>query len=232
MVSEGDVAEILNERESLEAAAQKLIAAANENGGKDNITVVMFRLESDGDDDEEPEDTLGGQATKVGVSAEAVKAAVAEATKTDATKPHQIPEELEEEGKAEGRRQKAEGGVPVTSPLARRRRSVSAATVRRRRITGLLVLLALGAVVVGLYVGSRQFWFVGTDHGQVALYRGLPYDLPLGITLYSRQYVSSVPARAISNKRQRDHDLNQQLRSHGDAVDLVRSIERTYAPSR
>ena len=232
MVSEGEVAEILNERESLEDAAEKLIAAANENGGKDNITVVMFRLESDGDDDEEPEDTLGGQATKVGVSAEAVKAAVAEATKADATKPHQIPEELEEEGKAEGRRQKAEGGVPVTSPLARRRRSVSAATVRRRRITGLLVLLALGAVVVGLYVGSRQFWFVGTDHGQVALYRGLPYDLPLGITLYSRQYVSSVPARAITNKRQRDHDLNQQLRSRGDAVDLVRTIERTYSPSR
>src|SRR5437764_9729761 len=36
MVSEGEVAEILNERESLEDAAEKLIAAANENGGKDN----------------------------------------------------------------------------------------------------------------------------------------------------------------------------------------------------
>src|SRR5256885_2676911 len=81
MASEREVAGIRNQRESLEDAAEKLIAAANENGGKDNITVVMFRLESDGDDDEEPEDTLGGQATKVGVSAEAVKAAVAEATK-------------------------------------------------------------------------------------------------------------------------------------------------------
>src|SRR5207244_12191236 len=167
---------------SIQHAAQKRIAAANENEGKDNITVVRFRLESDGEQDEEPEDTLGGQATKVGVSTEAVKAAVAQATKTDATKPHKIPDEVaeEEEGreqkaegreKAEGRGQRAEGGVPVTSPLARRRRPVSAARARRRRVTGLLLLLALGAVVVGLYVGSRQFWFVGTDRGQVALFR-------------------------------------------------------------
>jgi protein phosphatase len=47
MISEEHVAEILRDSESLEDAAEKLVAAANENGGKDNITVVLFRLGSD-----------------------------------------------------------------------------------------------------------------------------------------------------------------------------------------
>ncbi len=54
----------------------------------------------------------------------------------------------------------------------------------------------VAAVAAGLAIGARQVYFVGTDDaGLVTLYRGLPYDLPLGIELYSEQYASSVPAR-------------------------------------
>jgi PPM family protein phosphatase len=85
-------------------------------------------------------------------------------------------------------------------------------------------------VIAGLYAASRQFWFVGTDgRGQVTLYQGMPYDLPLGISLYTQKYVSGVPANAIKDRRRRDHDLDQSLRSKGDATDLVRTLQRTYA---
>src|SRR3954468_12759857 len=87
MISEEQVAEILRERDSLEDAAEKLIAAANENGGKDNITVVLFRLGSEGGD-EEGGDTLGDQATETGLTAGAVRDEVA---KADATETHQVP---------------------------------------------------------------------------------------------------------------------------------------------
>jgi protein phosphatase len=91
------------------------------------------------------------------------------------------------------------------------------------------VILVLALAAAGLYAGSRQFWFIGTDaRGQIALYRGLPYDLPLGISLYSKDYVSTVPALSIADRRQRDRVLDHQLRSHGDAVDLVRQLERTH----
>jgi protein phosphatase len=253
MISEDQVAEILRERESLEDAAKKLIAAANENGGKDNITVVLFRLGSDGDEDEDP-DTLGGQATQVGVSADAVRKEVARAETTTArdvpgraaeTRPRDVPDEDEGEENGNGHgtgaaarperltqvRSKVidEGGVPATSPVAAQRRAPPRRSRRRRYIAAALGVLAVAAVVVGLYAGSRQFWFVGTDsRGQIALYRGLPYDLPLGIKLYSKSYQSSVPALAITDKRQRDHVLDHSLRSHGDAVDLVRQLERTH----
>ncbi len=85
MINEEQVAEILRDRESLEDAAEKLIAAANANGGKDNITVVLFRLGSDGED-EESGDTLGGQETQTGLTADAVRTEVA---KADATKARQ-----------------------------------------------------------------------------------------------------------------------------------------------
>ena len=62
---------------------------------------------------------------------------------------------------------------------------------------------AVAAVVVGLYAGSRQFWFIGTnDRGVLALYQGLPYNLPFGIHLYTKGYASSVPAvPTIANGR-------------------------------
>jgi protein phosphatase len=86
-----------------------------------------------------------------------------------------------------------------------------------------IVVVAAG---VGLYEAGRQFYFVGTDEaGLVTLYRGVPYDLPLGIKLYTKQYESAVPAISLPT-RQRQHVLNNRLRGRGDAVDLVRSLEQ------
>jgi serine/threonine protein phosphatase PrpC len=231
MISEDKVAEILRDRESLEDAAEKLIAAANDNGGKDNITVVLFRLGVDGDEDDES-DTLGGQATQVGVSAETVRKEVARANTTKArdvpedaseTKPREVTDATQVRSKVVD-----EDSLPPASPPAGRRRAPPRGGRRRRWIAVVLIVLALAAVIVGLIVGSKQFWFIGTDGGQIALYRGLPYELPLGISLYSKEYESTVPALAISDRRQRDRVLDHQLRSHGDAADLVRQLERTH----
>jgi hypothetical protein len=89
-----------------------------------------------------------------------------------------------------------------------------------------LALLAAAAVVGGLYALSRQVYFVGTDEaGLVTLYRGVPYELPFGILLYTEKYESGVPARAIPRQR-RNRVLNHEWRSRDDAVDLVRQLER------
>jgi PPM family protein phosphatase len=87
-------------------------------------------------------------------------------------------------------------------------------------------LLIVAAVIGGLYALSRQVYFVGTnDAGLVTLYQGIPYELPLGIDLYTEDYASGMPARAIPSAR-RARVLDHEWRSRDDAVDLVRALER------
>jgi PPM family protein phosphatase len=243
MISEGVVQDILASDGSLDDKAQRLIDAANEGGGRDNITAVLFRLEGDGEDDEDP-DTLGGQATQVGVNAETVRAAVREADDGDPetgqlggageTIPRDVPEAAGgRPSQAQAGREHTrvgrtlEGGVPSSSPThARRAPPVS----RRRRVFTIVgILLVLLAAIAVVFVVNRQFWFVGTnDQGRVTLYQGLPYELPLGIDMYSEKQVTDVPAAAITDRRQRNYVLDHHPRGHNDSADLVRQIESNF----
>ena len=86
----------------------------------------------------------------------------------------------------------------------------------------LIVLVLAGG---GLFAFSRNVWFLGTNNeGLVTLYRGFPYELPLGVRLYQQRYVSGVPALSLRADR-RKRVLDHQLRSRGDAVDLIRSLD-------
>ena len=53
----------------------------------------------------------------------------------------------------------------------------------------------------------------------------MPYELPLGLELYSERYSSTVPARSLPRPR-RERLLNHEWRSREDAEDLVRQLER------
>jgi PPM family protein phosphatase len=87
-------------------------------------------------------------------------------------------------------------------------------------------VLLVAAVAGGLYALTRQVYFIGTDDaGLVTVYKGIPYELPLGIDLYEQDYSSGMPARAIPDQR-RARVLDHEWRSREDAVDLVRALER------
>ena len=78
----------------------------------------------------------------------------------------------------------------------------------------------------GAYSANQAVFFIGTnDDGFVTLYRGLPYSLPAGIDLYKVNYVSSVPLQTLPAAR-RKQLVDHTLRSHDDASDLVRALER------
>ena len=218
MVPEDGVAAILRSRSSLRQAAVELVRAANEAGGRDNITVVLFRLA--GDDGAEGEaDTqatmVAGQPDALGT--EEVEAAVAAASERE-PEPAADATRVFDEGQ---KRRVREAQAAARSP-AREGRGPGL----RRWVTAAVVTLVVGAVVVGFWVGSRQFYFVGTDdRGLVALYRGLPYELPFGLELWEREYSTGVPARFLPESR-RDRVLDHRLRGKGDAVDLIKQVER------
>ena len=88
----------------------------------------------------------------------------------------------------------------------------------------------LAAIVGGAVYGLRQVYFLGTDSGgRAALYRGLPYDLPLGIELYSEVYAAPVQVSAIPASR-RDSATDHTLRSHDDAADLLADLQQAAEP--
>jgi hypothetical protein len=80
--------------------------------------------------------------------------------------------------------------------------------------------------VAGAVVASLNVYFLGVnDKGLVTVYRGLPYDLPLSVSLYTRDYVTTEPASDLT-PQQRARLLDHKLRTHDDALDLAGRLER------
>jgi serine/threonine protein phosphatase PrpC len=211
MVPEARVKPILEGAASLANAGRQLIAAANEAGGRDNITVILFRL--DEVDGPEPAEKAGATMEYETLDAGSASPGAGDATEAEyrrtgtmalrAVKPRAAP---------------IEEPPPRTAPPRPRRRVPAAAIV-------LVAFIAL--VLAGLWTASRAVYFVGVDSatGIVTVYRGLPYELPLGLELYESDYRSGVRIQQVPAAR-RATFTNHKLRSRDDAKNLVIELER------
>jgi len=203
MVREDRLREIVAGAESLQAAVDALVAEANQMGGRDNITVVLFRL---GGDDAGDGGEPGLDQTVVGL-----RAPEPETGEQQVVVPEAEPEPRE--------------ARPAERPRARTKQRRPRRTLRRFVVAAVVVVL-LAAAIAGALAAIRSTYFVGQDgRGLVTLFRGVPYELPFGIDLYESQYVSAVPARTLT-PTQRRRLLDHQLRSRDDAADIVRGLER------
>jgi protein phosphatase len=218
MIPEELIAETLANATSLEDAADELIAQANEAGGRDNITVVLFRLEEVGADAvEQPTAIAPKAAGAAGASpSEAPVVPPPSPGRSAKTPPATVPPARSQ--KSPPRVTRPAQAAPAGAPHRSRRYA--------KPVAGLLaVVIVLFLVLGGGYLASRQLYFIGTNsQGIVTVYRGLPYDLPAGIHLYETFYVSGVPASQVPSDR-RTTLLNHHLRSQTDASSLVRSVE-------
>ncbi|HSI81868.1 MAG TPA: hypothetical protein VK919_14590, partial [Solirubrobacterales bacterium] len=92
-----------------------------------------------------------------------------------------------------------------------------------------LALLLVAAIGFGAWYGARQVYFLGSDDGgRLALYRGLPYDLPFDVELYSRVHSAPVQVDSLPEDR-RPSATDHQLRSRSDAIGLLRDLETAAA---
>jgi serine/threonine protein phosphatase PrpC len=202
MLDDEKIGRILERATSLQSGVRALVDEANRAGGRDNITVVAFRLEdtaapapgNPGVGPDEGATLIGSEAEEAGLTATEVRRrAAAEA--------------------ARKRREEVEARP--------RRRGL------RRALTALAAVLVIAAVALAAWYGNRQIWFLGTDDaGRVALYRGAPYELPFGIELYSERYASPVQTQSLPGRR-KDAVTGHDLRSRSDAVSLLEEIEKT-----
>ncbi len=205
MLGDEQIARLLGRATSMQSAVRALVDEANRAGGRDNITVVAFRLEDaaapagggeGGGSAGAPEGAtlIGDSAAEAGLTATEVRRRAA--------------------GEAARKRREEQATKPGRRGLKRAAKVVA-------------LLAVLGAIAFGAWYANHQVWFLGTDDaGRVALYRGVPYELPFGIKLYDERYASPIQTESLPPKR-RDAVSGHDLRSRDDAVDLVEDIERS-----
>jgi serine/threonine protein phosphatase PrpC len=204
MLSEQRVQQLLLEAADLAEAGDRLIAEANAAGGRDNITVVLFRVElADGAEAAVDQPTIISAAGAVSVSPAAAASKGVKRARMQGWKPH-MPSGF-------------------VQPAGRQRHfGVLGKTVAA--LTALLFVLCL--VGAGGYLASRQLYFLGTNRqGTVVLYRGFPYVLPFGIPMYETYYVSGVPAARIPVDR-RATWLNHAMRDQTNAISMINALEQ------
>jgi PPM family protein phosphatase len=243
MVHEPQLKPMLEDRErSLEQIGRALIAAANEAGGRDNITVILFRLEGV-DDRRAAADTGATVESEVAAPTESEAAATAEYDTFEgeaAPRPGVSKPTASDESEADYRRHgtvalqalpQAEQAAPPPDPPERTMPLPQPDKPRRRKRSGGMLLLTLAVILpllVGAWLATRAVYFVGTEPGAgrpVAIYRGLPYELPFGLELYETYYESGVPLADVPPAR-RTSFTDHKLRSRDDAEDLVIRLEK------
>jgi protein phosphatase len=185
----------------------------------DNITVVAFRVDKAGASAPappvtEPEEDDPGAT----VITEAVDPASIEPAEEPDTPPAAKPQTA-----AAG----ANGHVPPDVRSARAADQRYAQTRKSRRwVGGIIAAVVIVVGIGGAIVGSLNVYFLGgNEKGLVTVFRGLPYDLPLGIQLYTRDYVTTTPVTQLT-AAERAKILDHKLRTRGDALDLAGQIER------
>jgi len=204
MVPEERIEAILNTAPRLRDAGETLIAEANRAGGRDNITVILLRLEEVGGPLGSEHD--GDEPTLTGIPAVAPPAAP----------PPPAPP----------------AAPAAPSPVAQRvpRTPAPAGKGRRRLSLGrvgavVAVLAVLALIAAGAVLALQSVYFIGTNRrGLVSLYQGVPFTLPGNLNLYSSRYVSGVSASTLT-AHQRSTLLDHSLRSEAKAASLIRSLE-------
>jgi PPM family protein phosphatase len=196
LVGDLAIANLLGGGGPLADSVRRLVRAANDAGGDDNVTAVAFRIGAEAGDAERAP----------AVAAPVVSDPDLSDTLTEADEVPAIrlppPEKLLAQGAARPRR---------------RGRILIALT------TFVVLFVVLAVVAVG---GLRWSHFVGVDPatGKVAVYQGVPFDIDSTHHLYRLQTSSSVLATTLP-RTERAKLLDHTLRSSSDANRILRQLQ-------
>lgn len=228
MLSEAELTEVLRGHARLHDAGEALIAAANEAGGRDNITVILLRLE-------EVESAHDGFAEREIEERPTTMTSLSPVANLPVTGPPPVtslPHVMSPPPRTSSPPLKSPPPAAASVAARRPRRPESGPSARgarrrrwRRLVAPLVVLVVVAALGAGAWVASQSVYFIATNsRGLVTLYRGVPYELPGGLRLYQSDFVSGVSAATLSPSRRRTL-LDHTLRSQENAGALMRSLE-------
>jgi len=200
MVPEERIAEILTESsEEPETPARRLLSAALDAGGTDNITIVVVDVK----EHRRHEEPSGGTQEMEAVAAPSV------------------PEEQEPGPSRRSRRERRKSG-PRGKLKRQRRKPGGFSRLMGRVVRGLAVVLVVVALLSPAYLWGSSRYFLGFDGGEVVVYRGLPYA-PAGIALNEEWRRTGIKASEIEGPY-RDQIENQKLYTRDEAEQIIQDL--------
>jgi protein phosphatase len=228
MVAESEIERIVGVSTTLAAAGRALIAAANKAGGRDNITVILFRLEdANGQSPREPTAPRRRNRAPAGPPTEPLVVPAAPAPPVRDEMPGaSVASQTLRDGYYTRPPRRARRRIAPRMPVVGSTRAGRSGRRRPRRLgAALAALTAVGVVALALVLASQAVYFIGANgEGQITIYNGLPFSLPLGVNLYTEYFVSGLTTgelKAFERKRL----FNDELRSQAGASSLVRALE-------
>lgn len=147
MVPDDSISAIVARKDALDSIAQALVEAANNAGGRDNISVIIFSPDGSAD----PGAPVASALTE--------KIAAGQARKI-------LPDASDEEAGAR------DGRVDTPGLIGRLRHFKS--SLAGSIIIGLLLAAIL---LTGGWLITRQAYYLGVEEDRVVIYQGVPYDL-------------------------------------------------------
>jgi serine/threonine protein phosphatase PrpC len=197
MVAEEQIQAILESTRSPQEAAERLVRAANNAGGLDNITVVVLDVR---------EGESGGEG-EMGRPA-------------GTGSPGHAPPSPESPGTGGPTALDRSGSAGSARSAAGRRR------LWRWGAVAALVVVVLAAAYTGLRVFVDRQWYVGVANGHVAIYQGIPAKI-LGFSLSSVEEETTISAEnALATHKHDGLTEGVSVDSIDEARDVVAAIEK------
>jgi PPM family protein phosphatase len=209
LVGDDMIAGIVGAGESLADSVQRLVRAANDAGGDDNVTVVAFRVGADPGELE-------------------AAAAAADARREDE------PDTLTEADAVPAVTGPAAYRTAIVPPPGAPRTSLLGAVHQQTRrsykwlIAYVSFVVVIAVLALAAAVGLRWSHFVGVDPktGRVAVFQGVPWDLDSSHHLYRLVVRSDVQAATLPATERRSL-FDHTLRSSADAERILRRLQAT-----
>jgi protein phosphatase len=202
-------------RSDPQQAAERLILEARRQGGPDNITAVVVRVDEGPHGAEDEETTLVRPADPEAAEATGELPFVVVADDSEA---EDDGEEVDAADALAALRAEQDGDAPDPAAEAARRRKRS---LRRLGIVAAVLVLLAAALAAGAFYLSTVF-FIGVDDGALTIYSGVPGKIgPLPLHSVYRRSVVTYDSLSPSARTLVDE---QQLRDREDAVNLSKML--------
>lgn len=206
MVDDSTIERLLSS-ETIDAAASELVRTALENGGYDNVTVVIGELVEDGDDPDENLSSSDGQPQLVGAASGGPRPRTGQASSGT--------------GKSRTR------GEAKREPDPEELRYAPVPPSKWRWVRRLVALaVVVGVVGAGLfyaYQWTQDQYYVAASDGKVTIYRGVQADVPL-VTLQHVDEVTDIELDTLPAFRAEQVEGGLEADSRANAEQIVQNL--------